>query len=271
VATLRCEALVLRSVDYSESDRILHLLVPEVGRLTAIAKHARKSVRRFGGTLDLFNRLEVEIARGRGSAMSRLDRARLIHSYAPLRTDPARFALGCYLLEMLDRMAPEGGSRTDVQRLFQFAVGALDWLASHPPNAQVRIFLELRGPDALGVRPELRRCVRCGRDGIEGDVVDFHIPDGGPLCGACAARRGGDRLRVHQGTLRALEQGLDWDLARLDRLVLPPTALGEASRLVSRFQRFHLGVELQSERFLREMLPPPSGRSGAHSQGPAGP
>ena len=73
--TLRSEALVLRSVDYSEADRILHLLVPEVGRLTAIAKHARRSKRRFGGTLDLFNRLEVEIALGRGSAMSRLDRA----------------------------------------------------------------------------------------------------------------------------------------------------------------------------------------------------
>lgn len=254
MSTLRTEALVLRSVDYAESDRILHLLVPELGRVTAIAKHARRSVRRFAGNLDLFNRLEVEIARGRGGAMSRLDRARLLHANAPLRRDPARFALGCYLLEMLDRMAPEEGSRTDVQRLYRFAVAALDWLARCRPGPAVRIFLELRALDALGLRPELRRCVRCGREPLVGDLVTFHVPDGGPLCVACAARHG-EGMRVHPGTLRALEQGLTWELSRLDRLVLAPAALEEAQRLVGRFQRFHLGVELQSARFLRAVIP----------------
>ena len=61
-------------------------------------------------------------------------------------------------------------------------------------------------------------------------------------------------MRVHRGTLRTLEQGLLWDLSRLDRLLLPPRALEEARQLVGRFQRFHLGVELTSERFLEEML-----------------
>ena len=40
----------------------------------------------------------------------------------------------------------------------------------------------------------------------------------------------------------------------LDRLVLPPRALLEARRLVAQFQRFHLGLELRSERFLDQML-----------------
>ena len=247
---------MLRSVDFSESDRILHLLVPEVGRLTVIAKHARKSVRRFGGTLDLFNHLSVRIARKQTGAISRLDQARLIHSYSPLRTDPARFALGCYLLELLDRLAPEGSGRGDAARLFDFALAALGWLATHPPDTRVWTFLELRALDALGLRPELARCVRCGRDQFERDEVDFHIADGGPLCGACAPRQTG-LLRVHRGTLRALEQGLTWDLDRLDRLVLSPRALDEARRLIGRFQRFHLGVELQSERFLEQLVPAP--------------
>lgn len=259
MATLRTEALVLRSVDFSESDRILHLLVPEMGRLAVIAKHARRSVRRFGGTLDLFNHLAVHVALRRGGAVSRLDRARLVRGHAPLRTDPARFALGCYLLELLDRLAPEGDGRSDETRLFRFALDALAWLSTHPPDARVRIFLELRTLDALGLRPELSRCVRCGRDRFERDQVDFHVADGGPLCGACALRQPG-LLRVHRGTLRALQQGLAWDLDRLDRLVLSPRALAEAHRLVGRFQRFHLGVELHSERFLEALVPAPDPR-----------
>jgi hypothetical protein len=61
-------------------------------------------------------------------------------------------------------------------------------------------------------------------------------------------------LRVHLGTLRALERGLRLGSERLDRLVLPPRALREARQLVGQFQRFHLGLELRSERFLEHML-----------------
>lgn len=257
MAVLETEALVLRSVDFSEADRILHLLVPEVGRLTVIAKHARRSVRRFAGNLDLFNHLRVQIDRKPAGRMSRLDRARLVHAFAPLRTDPSRFALGCYLLEVLDRMAPEGGERGDMQRLFRFATGALAWLSERPPDALARTLLELRALDALGLRPELRRCVRCGREpggGPESQgMVHFHVPDGGPLCGACAMRQDG-LLRVQRGTLRSLEKALALDFERLERLVLSPRTLEEARRLVGRFQRFHLGVELASENFLRQML-----------------
>jgi len=253
----KTEALVLRSVDFSESDRILHLLVPDSGRLTVIAKHARRSQRRFAGNLDFFNHLEVEVAQKSGGRMSRLDRARLVRNFAAIRTDPARFALGAYLLELLDRMAPEGGQRTDLIALFRFALDALAWIDRRPPDVQGWVLLELRTLDALGFRPELSRCVRCGRP-ADRDPVDFHVAEGGPLCGACGIRQTG-LLRVRAGTLRALGQALVWDSETLDRLVFPPRALAEARELVGRFQRFHLGVALQSERFLEQMLLPASG------------
>ena len=132
MAALESEALILRSVDFGESDRILHLLVPEAGRLTAIAKGARRSVRRFAGTLDLFNHLRVRIDWQRPGRISRLDQARLLRGFAPLRSDPARFALGCYLLELLDRLAPEGANRADATRLFAFALQTLEWIAARP-------------------------------------------------------------------------------------------------------------------------------------------
>ncbi len=256
MAILRTQALMLRSVEFGESDRILHLLVPEVGRLTVIAKGARRSVKRFGGTLDFFNHLSVQIEQRRRSSMSRLDQSQLIASYAPLRVDPARFALGCYLLELLDRLAPEGGTHDDMRRLFRFALSALELVALRRPDPATRVLLELRALDALGLRPELRRCVRCGRDAGGAAVVDFHVADGGSVCTACAAP-GNGFLRVHLGTLRALEQSLRLDLARLDRLVLTPSACSEAATLVGRFRRFHVGVELQSERFLERLLPDP--------------
>jgi DNA repair protein RecO (recombination protein O) len=254
MATFQTEALILRAVDFGESDRILHLLVPDAGRLTAIAKGARRSVRRFPGTLDLFNQLRVQLQRGRSSAMARLEQASLIRSFAPLRSDSARFALGCYLLELLDRLAPEGGAQADTRKLFRFALGALEAVSDHPVDARLRTLLELRALEALGLCPELRRCVRCSEDvGLRAGDVRFLVADGGPVCAGCAPLVEG-LLSVQLGTLRSLEQGLRFELDQLHRLVLSPQILAEARGLVARFQRFHVGVELRSERFLDEVL-----------------
>jgi len=162
VARIQTQALILRSIDFGESDLILHLLVPEVGRLPVIAKGARRSQRRFAGTLDLFNHIQAQIDRRRTTSLARLDQANLIDPFLSLRADPARYALASYLIELFNRLAPEGGVRADTKRLFSFALGALKVLSQRVPDSRLRILLELRALDALGLRPEFSRCVRCG-------------------------------------------------------------------------------------------------------------
>jgi DNA repair protein RecO (recombination protein O) len=269
VSTLHTHALVLRSVDFGESDRILHLLTPHTGRLTVIAKGARRSVKRFGGTLDFFNRLAVQVERRRPSAMARLDHARLLGAFHGIREHPTRFALGCYLLELLDRLAPEGavGPRGgEMEHLFVFALEALRLVDRAEPDLRLRTLLELRALDALGLRPELTRCVRCAGPLDDGAEVGFHVAEGGPVCPRC---RPPDHtlLSLHKGTLRALDRSLSFEPAQLGRLALGEVALREARTLLSRFLRFHVGIELRSERFLAERMATPPPRSLA----PAGP
>jgi len=269
------EALVLRCVDFGESDRIVHLLTPDSGRLDAIAKGARRSVRRFAGTLDLFHHLRIALAPRRRTGVTRLEQASLLRAHSGIRAHPARFALGCFLIELLDRLAPAGAVGAEPRRLFAFARGALAALETETPDARLRTLLELRTLDALGLRPELSRCVRCGSppgDASRAPRAFFHVAEGGPVCAACGGAHVPGLLPVHLGTLRALEQGLRFDSARLRRLALSPVALAEARGLLARFQRFHLGLELRSERFLDEMLAapaaaaaPPAGATAARS------
>lgn len=260
---IRCEAILLRAVDYGESDRIVHLLTGAGGRLTAIAKAARRSHRRFPGTLDVFNHLRIEGRQKPRASMAFLEKATLVDPYLGLRREPARYALASFLVEMLDRLAPEGLVGEDAERLFEYAVGSLRLVEGAAPSPSLRVLLELRGLDALGLRPELGRCVRCGR--VAGDEiahdhrVHFHVADGGIVCTACSLRLDG-LVPVELGTLRSLAAGLASPVDQVDRITLSPRMLAQAARLVFRFQRFHVGVELRSERFLDEVLPvAPSG------------
>ncbi len=251
---LQTQALLLRSVAFGESDRIVHLLTPRNGRVTAIAKGARRSTRRFPGTLDFFNLLRVEIEPSRRvGAMARLEHARLVGVFAGLRVDPARFALASYLLEIFDRLAPEGGSPADMERLFVLARSVLGVVEAAQPDAGLRALLELRTLAALGLCPELARCVRCRGALEDRGLLAFHVADGGPLCARCGVE-GEGVVEVHRGTLRTLEQGLRFEVERLGRLTLSRDGLAEARLLIQRFRRFHVGVELRSERFLETML-----------------
>ncbi len=257
-------ALVLRTVEFGEADRIVHLLTPTRGRVTAMAKHARRSVRRFPGSLDLFNELRVKLHPRRRGGMPLLDRARLVRPFLALRQDAARYGLACYGIELLSRLAPEEGAGPEMQGVFDFALELLDALERVQPDERMRVLVELRALDALGMRPELRFCVRCGRE-AEGPKLRFHVADGGVVCPRCA---GAEELPLQAslGTLRALEQGLRFPLAELPRLALGGPSLREAHQIVGRFQRYHVGIELRSERFLNQVLQAARGRAA-----PSGP
>lgn len=256
VARSTTQALLLRAVDFGESDRIVHLLTPGSGRMTAIAKGSRRSVKRFPGTLDLFNHLRVQIYRRRPDRMAHLEQATLISPMLGLRQVPLRFALGCYLLELFDRLTPEGLPPTEAAELFDFALSALRTLETCSPDARLRVLLELRTLEALGLRPELRCCVRCNQEPRGSTEVGFSVSDGGLVCGDCSVRSQASAmpLSVHLGTVRSLEQVLLLGLNRLDRISLSPQALKEASLVVARLVRFHVGIEMRSERFLNEIL-----------------
>ena len=54
--SLKTEAIVLRSIRYGEADRILHLYTPDHGRVSAIAKGARRARSRAVASMALWVR-----------------------------------------------------------------------------------------------------------------------------------------------------------------------------------------------------------------------
>ena len=66
--THKTEAIVLRSMRFSEADRILHLYTADRGRLGAIAKGIRKTKSRFGARLEPLSHVELMLHEGPGSS-----------------------------------------------------------------------------------------------------------------------------------------------------------------------------------------------------------
>ena len=151
----RTRALVLRTFDQGESDRLVHLYTEGMGRVSAIAKGARRSKRRFPGTPEISSLLDVRLVDPPRASLMRLEGARLEQSFEELTTDLGRYAIACMFCELLHRLTGEREANPD---LFHFAVGAIGVLCGESPDQLLAVLLLAKTLARLGYQPQLLRC-----------------------------------------------------------------------------------------------------------------
>jgi DNA repair protein RecO (recombination protein O) len=197
---LATPAFVLRTRPYAESDRIVTLITEQHGKLTGIAKGAKNSRRRFGGTLEPFVHVTAVFRQRATSELVFLLRCELLGALRAFARDLDRFAAGSYVLELTDRMVFGRESGHDVYRLVQEALTLLD--AGAPCDSLLRAF-ELHLLAASGYAPALEHCRGCGRPAADAAALYLALERGGLVCRSCV--RPGEPLRpVAPATARTL-------------------------------------------------------------------
>jgi DNA repair protein RecO (recombination protein O) len=240
VALVETEAVVLRSIRYGEADSVLSLLTLACGRVSAIAKGARRSTSRLGGRLQPGALALVGLYEGRGD-MATVRHATVLQPHAALWEQGYRLrAAGC-VLESAHRATAE---REPAERVFHLLARSLDLLARAAPGAgPPRLDPLVLGTQAkllvvAGLVPRLDRCASCG---VEPPFAAFSAAAGGALCRGCAD--GGER--VDPAALSALARLVGSPLAEAGE-ACPARQAPEVERLVGLVLREHLGVVLRS-------------------------
>lgn len=238
-----CEAVVLAALDYGETDRIVTLFTREHGKIRAIARHGKKSVKRFSGALEIFARLRPHLVLKEG--LSSLRGTDIVTVFPHIRNDLLKISYAGYVCEIVDRFLPEAMCNP---RLFRLLVSYLEQLESSPARADDRRFFEVNLLNILGYRLSLEQCCRCGAD--IGDVSDTvrYSSAGELLCSDCGS--GGHHLSSVSRDLlkKALATG------RFGVVRFPEACLREAGDLLDAAIAPHLTRPLNSLQFLQHVL-----------------
>ena len=160
-------AIVVGVQDHREADRIVRLLTPDNGRITALARSARKSNRRFGGAIDIGNRVEATLRPPKGDWWG-LDSATLQDGRTHTRKDLERLTLLIYAAEVCGKLAREDHPNP-VIGLLDMALSLIDAMTD-APSPLFRLGLEAKA--FAGVGPQPTRCVSWGGD----PTVASHCP-----------------------------------------------------------------------------------------------
>jgi DNA repair protein RecO (recombination protein O) len=237
-------AIVLTVRDYGEADLIVTFLSPGAGPLTGIAKHARKSKRRFVHCLDPLSRVTFFLSPRRGE-LEFIQKGELVKSFPALRRDLPRLGAAAVLAELAGLLA---GPPESHQEIFAALETALDLLESGPPPPSSLLpafLLHLLGLG--GYRPRLQSCLRCGRE--PAPPLYCSIPRGGVVCGVCRAGTPGPLLPLSPGAWKLLRLAQDLPREKLSRLRFPAPQQQETLAIFRAFLRYHLGKDLKSWSF----------------------
>jgi DNA repair protein RecO (recombination protein O) len=191
VAASSTSAIVLRSVNYGESDRVVTLFGRATGRVSALARGARKSQKRFAGGLSLCSVGQISVRERAGAELMTLESFDVTLSHASFGTDVARMAHAAYVAELVSKLcAPR-----------QAEPGVYDWLATFlelldqegATAERLRVF-ELGLLGRLGFGPMIESCAVCGGTRADSKPEYRWDPDrGGAVCVTCG--RAGRLLR----------------------------------------------------------------------------
>jgi DNA repair protein RecO (recombination protein O) len=218
-------ALLVRSVPYGESDLITTFFTERIGKVSSIVRGARRSQKRFGGSLEPLHELalsmedkgkelcllkEARIVRARTGISSSLEAMeaagqalRWVRHLCPPRTpEPAAWASSSAVLDALDEIANE---RDDAEE------------ARRRTRQELAVF-GLRLLSDMGYGLELDRCNRCGRPCPAGRSAFVDAGGGGIVCTSCGGARrtiSGDLRALYVTAQRAESAGIElsWDQA----------------------------------------------------------
>jgi DNA repair protein RecO (recombination protein O) len=231
---VKTEAVVLRSMRYGEADRILHVYTPNRGRIGAIAKGVRRSRSRFGGRLEPFFRLQIELHEGRGELLT-VTGAQTIDAHASLRENGHALDAAARACDAVGRLFETSEPHPGVFNLLCRKLSLLNEDPAGATRASALAF-RLKLLVAAGLAPQLGACACCGE---REHLIGYSGASGGVVCNACEA--GAFRLdtRAYEFMTEALGRPLsEAPVATEER------ALAQVERAVGETLEHHAHVRL---------------------------
>ena len=236
MSVYREQGIVLRTYKLGETDRILNILSQGRGKVRAVAKGVRRPGSKFGGRLEPYSHVDLQLYEGRN--LDVVNQAELIEPFAEVRADFALSACAATMAEGADRVVQEGERNLPIFVLLRAGLQALQ---AQPPYPA--IFVDaylLRLSSAAGFHVFTTACASCRKPG---EHPFLSVKGGGTLCRDCAPT---GTKAVDPDTIRLVRLLASNDWASLPQAAEDAPSRRTAASYVRAYVEHHLDRQLRS-------------------------
>lgn len=228
MVTVNTQGIILRAVKYKENDLILTIFSRKLGKISAIAKGARRAKSPLLSSCQVFAYSNFTL-RKRGT-MYTVNQSEIIKTFYEISYDLDAFSYATYAIQLIDYNLEQ---EVNNNRLFVLLAQTLYLYSNNPTDIVfIKNIFELKFLDYIGFRPIVNRCSNCQNKNLENGV--FNIYQGGVICEKCKSLFEYN-LRVDLTTVRLMEYILNNDILTCSKVKVSKYIVNELNKILERY------------------------------------
>ena len=235
------DAIVLRSMKYGETSKIVTLYSKKFGKIKVIAKGARSAKSRFGASLEPMMHSSIILYKKEQRDLHVLSKSELSKPFFKFGGNGDRLAVGLALVELVNLVMHDEEENLPMFALLVEALGAVDRASQNLLN--IFFSFELRLLEIFGYGLNLHDCMRCGRSVVESknpDGVFLLLASGSVMCSACHSSLNAGGIKVSKGIVQSLFQMQSLPMDSIDELSLASPKDDEILALLQAYLTYHI-------------------------------
>jgi DNA repair protein RecO (recombination protein O) len=238
------EGIVIRARPYGETNKIVTLFTREAGKITCMAKGAKKPASRLAAITQPFTHGSFSIYKGKG--MGTIQHGDPLESLRHIREDIMATAHASYITELIDRLTEQDEPQPVVYEILFQALHAIE--EGYDPEA-ITLFVEWKMLPYAGLTPTLHQCANCGA--TEGEFA-FSFQELGFLCHRCFDI---DRyiIRLSPALVKLIRTFFFVPIERVGSLTLKKESKSLLKQIVRTIYEEQAGIRLKSRNFLEQI------------------
>ncbi|WP_281888197.1 DNA repair protein RecO [Paenibacillus sp. YYML68] len=240
----RLQGIVIRGIDYGEGNKIVTVFTKEQGKVSFVARGAKKVKSKFGSAVQLFTLGDYSYYKS--GQLGSLQHAEIEDSFQKLRESLDLAAYASCLAELTERMF---GDHEGHPYMFEQLKGSLAALRDGKDMQIVLHLYEMKMFMQAGYAPELEQCVLCRG---HSEAVTFSSNLGGILCESCRLREP-EAVRLTPGALKLLRLFQQLDVRRLGQIDVKPETKALLKTMMRTYFDTHIAIKLKSRDFLDQL------------------
>jgi len=245
---VKVKGIVIKEVNSGEADKILTVFSNSLGKLSVIARGARRPRSNLAAGAQLLCYSDMLLYKGRG--MYHLNSCEVIESFYSLRSDIVKLTYTAHILEIVNDIVQEDQPSSKILKLF---LNTLYFLTREDkqPEFITRVF-ELRLLTIAGYAPSVNGCIICGSRDVRNMFFSFRECGFICRCGDCISNDP-HAMDILPGTAMALNHIVNSDMKDLFSFEVSSEVLSELGRISSRYLRERLEKDYNKLEFLKDI------------------
>lgn len=241
------KGIVIKEVNTGEADKIVTVLTAEEGKISVVAKNARRTKNSLSSGTQLLCFSDYMLFKGK--ELYNMSCCEVIEPNYEIRNDIYKLTYSSHILDLIYDNVQEGEPSESILRLLLNTLYVIA-KTERPLELVTRVF-ELRLMALLGYEPQVSGCINCNK--TDDENMYFDLDNSGIVCGECVNPKG-RVIPLLPGTVKALKYIMRINPQKLFSFSLSEQSIKELGIISRKYIKEHLGKEYNKLDYLKQLI-----------------